>query len=77
MKYAKLIDGNLSLAPNPILHNGYRIGNPPPAILINMGYKPVHFMPCPEPLSDTGYWICTWTEDELQINQAWTWYESA
>lgn len=75
MKYAKLINGYPSYAPNPILHEGYRIGNPPPEILINMGYKPVFFTSCPEPLTETGYWDCTWTEDEQKINQVWTWYE--
>ena len=29
MKYAKLIDGYPVYAPNPILHNGVWIGNPP------------------------------------------------
>lgn len=75
MKYARMINRELVFARNPILCNGYWIGNPQPAILIEMGYKSVYFAPCPEPLTDTGYWVSTWTEDEQRITQAWTWYE--
>lgn len=75
MKYAKLINQYPMFAPNPILHAGLWYGNPPGEIYEAEGYKPVRFTPYPEPLSDTGWWVSTWTEDEQQITQAWTWCE--
>jgi hypothetical protein len=75
MAYAKLIDGNLSFAPNPILYNGYRIGNPPQEIYLDEGYKPVQYAIQPEP-PGVGRWVETWTETENAIVQGWTWHEA-
>lgn len=75
MRYAKLIDGNLSIAPNPIKHNGLWYGNPPGSVYEAEGYKPVSLTNQPE-LLGVGRWIETWTETEDAIVQGWTWREA-
>jgi len=75
MKYAKLINNSPQYAPNPIKYNGYWIGNPKAELLLSLGYKPVVFTQPPDPVSDAGWWMETWNEDENQITQGWTWYE--
>lgn len=74
MRYAKLIDGLPSYAPNPILHNGSYIGNPPGSVYEAEGYKPVKYTDQPEPLGD-GYYMETWTETEAEIVQGWEWVD--
>ena len=76
MKYAKLINSFPVYAPNPILHNGSRIGNPPPEIYLAEGYKPVSLTNQPEP-PGVGWWVETWTETEDAIVQGWVWHEAA
>lgn len=75
MRYAKLINNSPVYAPNPILINGYYIGNPKAELLISLGYKLMVFTDPPDPISETGWWMATWTEDEEQITQGWVWYE--
>ena len=75
MKYAKLIDGAISHAPNPILHNGMIRYNPPGSVYEAEGYKPVTYTDQPEP-PGVGWWIETWTETEDEIVQGWTWHEA-
>lgn len=71
MKYAKLIDGNLSLAPNPITVNGIRYGNPPAEVLEADGYKAVRYTDPPEP--EPGYIaVPGWEENAEEIVQTWT-----
>lgn len=70
MKYAKLINNFPVYAPNPILHNGSYIGNPPGSVYEANGYKPVHFTDAPE--TDIGYEAVEgWTETETEIVQTW------
>ena len=76
MKYAKLNDGSISYAPNPILYNGLWFGNPPGSVYEAEGYKPVTYTDQPEPLG-VGRWIETWTETEDAIVQGWVWHEAA
>jgi hypothetical protein len=75
MRYAKLIDGFPIYAPNPILHNGSRIGNPTPEVYLAEGYKPVIFYDEPEPLG-VGRWEEVWTEDAQNIYRSWEWHEA-
>lgn len=75
MKYAKMIDGAISHAPNPILHNGMIRYNPPGSVYEAEGYKPVSLTDQPEPLG-VGWWVETWTETEDAIVQGWTWHEA-
>lgn len=70
MTYAKLINGNLALAPNPILHNGLWYGNPPAEVLEAEGYKPVRFTETPTP--EPGYIaVQGWEETPEAIVQTW------
>ena len=70
MKYAKLINNTLSLAPNPILHGGDYIGNPPGSIYEAEGYKLVRYTDAPE--VEPGYEaVQGWREDEDEIVQMW------
>lgn len=71
MQYAKLINCNLSIAPNPILYNGLWYGNPPGSVYEAEGYKPVRYTepPTPEP----GYTVVpSWVETTEEIVQMWT-----
>lgn len=70
MKYAKLINGYPSYAPNPIIYNGNYIGNPPIFVYEEKGYKPLVYTPQPDTEGDK-YYIATWTETENEIIQGW------
>lgn len=76
MRYAKLINASLVYANNPILHDGVRIGNPPPEIYAEHGFKPVRFTNQPEPQGG-GRWNEVWTETDAAIVQGWVWHEAA
>lgn len=75
MRYAKLIDGSISYAPNPILHAGLWYGNPPGSVYEAEGYKTVRYTDQPEPLGN-GWWMETWSETEDAIVQVWNWHEA-
>ena len=71
MNYAKLINNQLVLAPNPIRVDGNYIGNPPAEIYAAEGYKPVRYTEPPE--TEEGYIaVPGWTETEEDIVQTWT-----
>lgn len=74
MRYAKLNNGQISYAPNPILHDGLWYGNPSAEVYLTEGYKPVVFSTQPEPLGD-GYYVEKWTETFTNIVQNWEWVE--
>lgn len=67
MRYAKLIDGALQYAPNPIRVGGEDIftNDPRP-----YGYKPVIY---PEPPQQEGYYAVPdgWEETETEIRRKW------
>lgn len=70
MRYAKLINGNLSIAPNPIKHDGLWYGNPPAEVLEADGYKPVRYTEAPA--VEPGFVaVPGWTETEEEIVQTW------
>lgn len=71
MKYAKLIDGNLVLAPNPIKHGGMWYGNPNGEIYTTEGYKPVVYADPPTEPGEGYQWQETWSETETEIVQGW------
>lgn len=73
MEYAKLIDGYPVYAPNPIIVDGKRIGNPPPEVYRANGYKPVNYTEQPEP-PGVGHWEETWTETGEAVVQGWSWH---
>ena len=70
-RYAKLINGNLVLAPNPIVVGDRQIGNPPNEVYEAEGYKPVQYTDPPE--TEPGYVaVPGWTETNEAIVQVWT-----
>ena len=73
--FAILKGQTLFQAPNPVLHNGYRIGNPPPEVYLAERYKPVTYTDRPEPRG-IGHWEETWTETAEAIVQGWEWHEA-
>ena len=71
MKYAKLIDGQLVCAPNPIIIADRQIGNPPGEVYLSEGYKPVVYTDPPE--TEPGYIaVPGWEENAGAIVQTWT-----
>ena len=69
--YAKLINGNLQPAPNPIFIDPWWIGNPTPELLIAEGYKPVIYTDPPE--VEPGFVaVSGWEENVFEIVQTWT-----
>lgn len=74
-KYARLNDGRIVYAPNPIPHDGKWYGNPPPEVYLENGYKPVQYTDQPPP-QGVGWYIVTWTETADAIVQGWAWHEA-
>ena len=71
MKYAKLIDGDLILAPNPLLVGANYIGNPPGSVYEAEGYKPVVYTD--PPTVEEGYIaVPGWDEEDDEIVQTWS-----
>ena len=75
MKYAKLINDSLILAPNPILVDGNWIGNPPGEVYEAEGYKPAVYNEQPKP-QGVGWFVETWTETDEALVQGWEWHEA-
>lgn len=71
MRYAKLIDGYPSYAPNPILIDDMYIGNPPGSVYEAEGYKPVVYADQPSEAPAEYYWAETWAEEDGNIQQGW------
>lgn len=71
MRFAKLINSSPVYAPNPILHNGLRYGNPPAEVLEAEGYKPVRFTE--PPTVEPGFIaVPGWDDTAEEIVQTWT-----
>lgn len=71
MRYAKLIEGELIFAPNPILVDGNWMGNPPGSIYEADGYKVVRYTD--PPTVEPGYIaVPGWDEEEDEIVQVWS-----
>lgn len=71
MKYGKLIDGNLVLAPNPIIIGDRQIGNPPGEVYAEQGYKPVVYTD-PPVVAEGFVAVPGWEENPFEIVQTWT-----
>lgn len=73
MTYAKLVNGEIQFAPNPIHVGGNLIGNPTADLMLSLGWKPVVFSDPPESdyLTEP-----EWLEKEHEIVQTWTISES-
>ena len=71
MKYGKLINNQLVLAPNPIIIGDRQIGNPPGEVYIEQGYKPVVYTDPPE--TEPGYVaVPGWYDDGDELREVWT-----
>lgn len=71
MTYAKLIDGNLEIAPRKLPGEGVVVYNPPAEMYLAAGFKPVEFTDAPE--APEGYYYDSgWEEQEEAIVQTWT-----
>lgn len=71
MNYAKLIEGELIFAPNPIKVGDTYIGNPPSSVYEAEGYKQLLYADKPSEAPAGYYWVETWTEGENLIQQGW------
>lgn len=70
MQYAKLIDGNLAVAPRKLHVDGTVIYNPTEQMLLDAGYLPVVYTAPPEHAH--GYIAAPdWAETEEAIVQTW------
>lgn len=71
MEYAKMIDGELLFAPNPIVIGDRQIGNPPNSVYEEQGYKPVRYTD--PPVVEPGYIaVPCWEDDGDEIVQTWS-----
>lgn len=71
MRYAKLIAGEISFAPRKLRSGDTVVYNPPVALLLEQGYKPVRFTEAPG--AEEGFRpVSGWTESETEILQTWT-----
>ena len=71
MKYAKLINGVIHPAPNPIRVVNVVIGNPPGEVYEAEGYKAVRYTE--PPVVAEGYVaVPGWEEQDEEIVQTWT-----
>lgn len=71
MKYAKLINNHLQIAPNPIIIDDRQIGNPPGEVYTAEGYKPVRFTDPPTEPTEGYQWSEVWSETDTEIVQGW------
>ena len=71
MRYAKLIEGEIVFAPNPILVGENYIGNPPGSVYEDAGYKPVVYTD--PPTVEPGYIaVPGWEDEGDEIVQVWS-----
>ena len=71
MDFAKLIDGEIVFAPNPILVGENYIGNPPGSVYEDAGFKPVVYTD--PPTVEPGYIaVPDWEDEGDEIVQVWS-----
>lgn len=69
--FAKLIDGDLQIAPKKLPGDGVIVYNPPAEMYLAQGWKPVTFVDPPE--APSGYYYESgWEEQTDAIMQTWT-----
>lgn len=73
--HAKLQSGFLRSAPKTIVLDGRTINNPYPEELEQIGYKPVVYTDMPDNTEEGKHWESSWTEEETEIKQVWTFVE--
>ena len=73
MKYAKLKNGELIAAPNPLIGEGFKTYNPMEKLYRAAGYLPVEETPQPD---DGGYYEPRWEQQGDKIVRVWEAAES-
>lgn len=71
MRYARLIDGVPSFAPNPIHDGTFWRANPPGEVYLAHGYKPVEYTEHQGEAPEGYRWAERWSETETAILQSW------
>lgn len=69
--YAKLINNRLQPAPKQVRCNGNTVFNPPPDILVEMGYLPVQYTDMPADAPEGYHYESSWNQTEAEILQVW------
>ena len=70
--YAKLIDGNLKIAPKKLPGDGVIVYNPPAEMYLEQGWKPVEYTEQPADPPSGYYYESGWEEQDDAIVQVWT-----
>lgn len=70
--YGKLIEGDLVAAPKMLPGDGVNVWNPPAAMYLEQGWKPVVFTDEPDNPPEGYTYESGWTETSEQITQTWT-----
>lgn len=69
--YAKLINGTLRSAPKKVIYNNTTVFNPPPDILLELGYLPVTYTDMPTDAPDGQHYESHWQQTDTAIVQVW------
>lgn len=69
--YAKLINGTLQSAPKRVIYNSTTIFNPPPDVLLELGYLPVTYTDMPTDAPDGWHYESHWRQADTEIVQVW------
>lgn len=69
--YAKLINNTIRSAPKRVQHNGGTVFNPPPNILLALGYLPVTYTDPPTDAPEGQHYEPYWEQTDDAIVQVW------
>lgn len=70
MRYGKIVNGNLELAPNPLIIDGKHVFTSDPDIFAWEGYLPIEYTPVPD--YPEGYEATyKWAEKDRRIIRIW------
>lgn len=69
--YAKLINNRLQPAPKQVQYNGNTIFNPPPDVLMELGYLPVTYTDMPADAPEGQHYESGWERTDTEILQTW------
>ena len=69
--YAKLINGTLRSAPKKVTYSNITVFNPPPDVLLALGYLPITYTNMPTDAPDGWHYESHWQQTDTAIVQAW------
>lgn len=70
--YAKLNDGQLTVASKKVQYNGRTVFNPTEDILLALGYYPVTYTDMPTDAPSGQHYASHWDQGESEIVQVWS-----